>query len=240
MLEPLYLTNTSYQGRSKISSSQRLYNMYSENTLSSSPFKAPSLFNIPGSTLWQTISGNYNPYYGSVVMNNKLYVVFGVTLYQIDTNKNVTEIGDLGTSPGRVIMVENGLQITILTLTGIAYYYEESSDTFGQVTLPDSISGSGMTSIDGYTIISKSESGVFYVSDLRDTATWSSLAKSTAEALSDNIIALASYQRQLFLLGEKSIEIWYNSGVTAQPFKPIQQTFIPYGCIGRTAYTAGS
>lgn len=240
MLEPLYLTNTSYQGRSKIASSQRLYNMYSENTLQSSPFQAPSLFNIPGSTEWKSISGNYNPYYGSVVMNNKLYVVFGVTLYQIDTNKNVTEIGTLGTSAGRVIMVENGLQVGILTSAGIVYYYTESSDTFGQVTLPNSIIASGITSTDGYVMVSERETGKFYVSELRDITTWSALAQATAEALSDNIIALATYQRQFFILGEKSIEVWYNSGVSAQPFRPIQQTYIPEGCIGRTAYTVSS
>ena len=240
MLEPLYLTNTSYPAKSTIVSSQRLYNMYSEDAPQSSPFSVPSLYNIPGTSLWQTITGNYNSYYGAVVMNQYLYVVFGSEVYKIDQNKNVTNIGTLGTSPNRIIMVENGQQVTILTSNGLGYYYTESTNTFAQITDPDFPIGSGMTSIDGYTLVSKAETGEFYVSDLRDTTVWSALAKATAEALSDNIVALATYQRQLFILGERSIEIWYDSGVTAQPFRPINQTFIQQGCIGKYAYTVSN
>lgn len=236
-LEPLYLTATSYPSKSGIASSQMLYNMYSENTIASSPFKAPTLFNISGSTLWKAIPDNYNPYYGSVAMNQYLYVVFGTEVYKIDTNKNVTNIGTLGTSPARVRMVENGRQVTILTNSGIAYYYTEATDTFGQITSAAFPIASSITSLDGYTIVSEAETGKFFVSDLRDTTVWSSLAQGTAEALSDNIVALATYQRQLFLLGERSIEVWYDSGVTAQPFRPINQTFIAQGCIGKNALT---
>ncbi len=236
-LEPLYLTATSYPSKSKIASSQNLYNMYSENTIQSSPFKAPSLYNIPGSSLWTTIPDNFNPYYGSVVMNRYLYVVFGTEVYKIDRNKNITNIGTLGTSPARVRMVQNGRQVTILTNSGIAYYYTEATDTFGEITDPDFLDSSSITSLDGYTVASILESGQFQVSDLRDTTAWSTLARATAEALSDNIVAVATYQKQLFLLGEISTEIWYDAGVTAQPFRPINQTFIEQGLIGKNAFT---
>lgn len=236
-LEPLYLTATSYPSRSKIASSQNLYNMYSENTVASSPFKAPSLYNIPGSTLWQTIPDNFNPYYGNVVMNQYLYVVFGTEFYQIDSNKNVVHKGTLGTSPARVRMVENGRQVTILTNSGIAYYYEVATDTFAQITDPDFLNSSSMVNLDGYTVAPILESGEFQVSELRDTTAWSALARATAEALSDNIIAAATYQKQLFFLGQASTEIWYDAGVTAQPFRPINQTFIQQGIIGKNAFT---
>lgn len=236
-LEPLYLTATSYPSRSKIASSQNLYNLYSENTIQSSPFKAPSLYNISGSTPWITIPNNYNPYYGSVVMNQYLYVVFGTQVYKIDLNKNITNIGTLSTSPGRVRMVENGRQVTILTNSGIAYYYTIATDTFGEITDPDFLDSSSIVNLDGYTIATILESGEFQVSDLRDTTVWSALARATAEALSDNIIAVATYQKQLFFLGQVSTEIWYDAGITAQPFRPINQTFIQQGIIGKNAFT---
>lgn len=236
-LEPLYLTHTSYPSKSKIMSSAKLYNMYAELPFESSPFKIGTLYNIPGITEWLTINENYNPYYGGIVMNGFLYVVFGVKVYKIDTNLNVTEIGELTTSPAKVTMVENGLQISILTNAGIVFYYEPDTDTFGQVTIPDVSNASGIATLDGYTIVSKAETGRFYVSELRNTTSWSALNFATAEALSDNIIAIAVYQEQLFLLGEKSIEIWYNSGVTSQPFRPVNQTFIQMGCISKTALT---
>jgi hypothetical protein len=236
MLEPLYLTHTSYPAKSKIMSSQRLYNMYAEMPVESSPFKIPSLYNIPGLSEWITIENNFNPYYGGIVMNDFLYVVFGVKVYKIDTNKNITQIGTLETSPSKVRMVENGLQITILTTAGIAYYYEEDTDTFGQITDVDFPVASSIATLDGYTIVSEAETGLFYVSELRDTTNWSALAKATAEALSDNIVGLAVYQEQLFLMGERSIEIWYNSGVSAQPFRPVNQTFIQMGILSNTSF----
>lgn len=234
-LEPLYLAHTSYPSQSKIMSSAKLYNMYAELPFESSPFKIPTIYNIPGITEWLTINENYNPYYGGIVMNGFLYVVFGVKVYKIDTNLNVTEIGELTTSPAKVTMAENGLQVSILTNSGIVFYYEPGTDTFGQVTIPDVSNASGIAILDGYTIVSKAETGRFYVSSLRDTTFWSALNFATAEALSDNIVAIAVYQEQLFLLGEKSIEIWYNSGITSQPFRPVNQTFIQMGCINKKA-----
>ena len=233
--EPLYLTHTSYPSKSRIMSSQKLYNMYPELPVESSPFKIATLFNIPGLSEWLEIEGNYNPYYGGIVMNGFLYVVFGVKVYKIDTNLNVEEIGELTTSPAKVTMVENGIQVSILTNSGIVFYYDAVTDTFGQVTIPDVPNASGIATLDGYTIVSKAETGRFYISELRDTTSWSALNFATAEALSDNIVAIAVYQEQLFLLGEKSIEIWYNSGVTSQPFRPVNQTFIQMGCISKTA-----
>ena len=235
MLEPLYLTHTSYPSKSKIMSSQKLYNMYPEIPSENSPFKIATLYNISGLTEFISMEENYNPYYGGIVMNNLLYVVFGTILYEIDTNLNVATIGELTTAPGKVTIVENGKQITILTLSGVAFYYEKESDTFAQITDPSFPVASGIATLDGFTIVSEVETGRFYISDLRDTSSWNALNFATAEALSDNIVALATYQEQLFMLGEKSIEIWYNSAVTSQPFRPINQTFIQMGCLSKTS-----
>ena len=215
--------------------------MYAENTIQSSPFKAPSLYNIPGSSLWLDIPENFFFFHGAIVMNNNLYVVFGVDVYKIDFNKNITLVGTMNTTAAKVIMVENGQQITILTQQGLGYYYTESTDTFGQITDPNFPNPAyGMAMLDGYTIVSEAETGQFFVSELRDTTTWSASATSTAEALSDNIIALATYKKQLYIFGQKSVEIFYNSGITAQPFRPVTTTFIPEGIIGRYAYVVSN
>lgn len=202
--------------------------MYAENILSNSPFKIPVLFNTPGNQIWLDI-GNSGEVYGFVEMNEYLYCVIGLDVYKINANKVSVKIGTLGTFPDFVEMTENGLQVTILTASGAAYYYDEPSDTFGQITDSNYQLASSVCTLDGYTVFSKQGTGQFFISDLRDTRVYSALDVATAEALSDNLIKVVAFNRQLFLMGQKSIEIWYNSGVGTPPFQRVDGALIQRG-----------
>jgi hypothetical protein len=227
-LIPINLAQESYQSRSSLSSCTRVYNMYAENTLATSPFKTPALFNTANPNLWLDL-GIYNEVYGFIEMNNFLYAVCGVKLFKINSNKVITEIGELGTSPDIVQMTENGLQVTILTSSGISYYYTESTDTFGQITDPNYLPASSVCTIDGYTIFSEIGSGRFFVSDLRDTTTYPATYRATAEALSDNIVRLVAFNNQLYIFGTASVEIWQSTGVGDPPFQRINGAFFQQG-----------
>lgn len=226
------LAQESYQSRSSLSSCTRLYNMYAENTLATSPLKAPALFNTANPNFWLDL-GIYNDIYGFVEMNSYLYVVCGVKLYKIDINKTTTLLGELGTSPGIVQMTENGLQVTILTHTGTAYYYTESTSTFGQITSPNYYLSSSLCTIDGYTIFSKIDSGQFFMSDLRDTTVYPATYVATAEAVSDNIVRLVAYNNQLYIFGTASVEVWQSTGVGDPPFQRINSAFFQQGINAR-------
>lgn len=215
-----------------MSSCQRLYNCYAENTLTNSPFKVPAIFNTPAPDLWLDL-GIMGDVYGFQVMNDKLYVVCGISVYQVTAGKVARKIGDMATAPGQVMMTENGLQVTILTSPGISYYYDEASDTFAQITDPNYQLASSVTTLDGYTIFSVLESGEFFISKLRDTSVYSGADFATAEALSDNIVRVVAYNRQLFILGEASIEIWYNSGVGTPPLQRVDGALIQNGSISK-------
>lgn len=233
-LIPINLAAESYQSRSHLSSSQRLYNCFSENTPLSSPLKLPAIFNIPAPDLWVDLENN-NDIYGFVIMNQILYVVCGISLYSVTVGKNVTKLGDMATAPAPVEITENGLQITVLTNSGISYYYDLASDTFDQITDPNYQLASSMTTIDGYTVFSVRDSGEFFISNNRDTRVYDGDDFLNAEALSDNIIKLIAFNRQLFIFGEDSVEIWYNSGVGTPPFQRVDGTLIENGCIAKNS-----
>lgn len=222
------LAQESYKSRSSLSSCTRLYNMSAENTLVTSPFKVPALFNTPNPKFWSDL-GIPNDIYGFVVMNNFLYVVCGIKLFKINSNKAKEEVGELATAPNIVQMTQNGLQVTILTSSGISYYYTESDNTFAQIIDPNYQLASSVCTIDGYTIFSKRESGQFFVSELRDTSTYTQLYRATAEALSDNIVRVIAYNRQLYIVGSQSIEIWQSTGVGDPPFQRIDGAFVEIG-----------
>lgn len=206
----------------------RLYNLYAENTNLASPIKAPAIFNTGAPDFWKDL-GIYNEVYGFIEMNSLLYTVCGKKVFKITTNKVVTEIGELATAPDIVQMTENGLEVTILTSSGISYYYRESSNTFAQITDGNYKLASSVCTIDGYTIFSEMGSGRFFMSDLRDTTTYPATYIATAEAVSDNIVRLVAYNNQLYIFGTASVEIWQSTGVGDPPFKRISGAFFQQG-----------
>ncbi len=126
-------------------------------------------------------------------------------------------------------MTENGLQVTILTESGIAYYYDTNTSLFQQITSENYQLSTSVTTLDGYTIFAKQDSQEFFISANRDTSTYAALDFALAESNSDNLISVQSFNGQLILMGSISSEIWYDSGAAAFPFESISGAFIQIG-----------
>lgn len=107
-------------------------------------------------------------------------------------------------------------------------------DQFGVVTeLADPNAPSTVTHVaflDGY-ILAIDGSGRFYWSDITTVTDWSALSFASAEGNPDNIQAMHVVQRQIYLLGAASTEIWENDGDT--PFSRIPGGLIELGCIAK-------
>jgi hypothetical protein len=70
----------------------------------------------------------------------------------------------------------------------------------------------------------------FYISSQNDFTTWDPLDFGSAEGLPDNAIALISDHRELWVFGEISTEVFYNSGATDFPFERVAGATIEHGC----------
>lgn len=218
----------SYQALSGLLSSERLVNFYPETAPAGSPFRG-MLIGTPGATEWRDL-GQFEPIYGSIVLNDILYVVCGLTLYQIDTSKTATSLGTLTGTPSRVMMTTNRTQITILQNNGDSFYYDTNTSTFAQITDGDYQQASSLTTLNGYTIFSVEESDQFFISSLNDTTTYAALDFATAESEPDNIVRVYAINNELWLFGGKTIEIWGNTGNATFPFERIRGTYIEVGC----------
>jgi hypothetical protein len=150
----------SYKATSGLLSSERLVNFYAEPAPASSPFRGV-LIGCPGLKLWKNLN-QFEPIYGSITLNNKLYVVCGLNVYEIDSSKTSTLLGTLAGAPGRVMMTTNRTQITILLSNGDSYYYDTNTSTFGKITDVDYQSASSVTTLNNYTIFSKENSDQFF------------------------------------------------------------------------------
>lgn len=81
--------------------------------------------------------------------------------------------------------------------------------------------------LDGY-IMAIDASNKFYWSDVNAGTSWNALNFATAAGSPDLISALRVYNREIYLFGQRSIEVWENDGTT--PFSRVPGGFIQSGC----------
>lgn len=163
--------------------------------------------------------------------NGTLYAVGGQYLYSISSSWVATQLGQLNTSTGSVSMADNGIQLLIVDGSGVngGYYITLANNTFVQISDPNFLGADQVTFQDGYFILNKPGTKLFYCSDL-NAITFSALNTAGKGSYPDNLIGLISCQQNLYLFGAQSTEVWYDAGSTPCPFALIQGAVINTGC----------
>lgn len=83
---------------------------------------------------------------------------------------------------------------------------------------------------DGYGIYPKQNTNRFYISEIDDFSKINALDYAHANVYSDNIVAAISIHDELYLIGETSTEIWYDTGKADFPFERKINVVLNYGC----------
>lgn len=87
--------------------------------------------------------------------------------------------------------------------------------------------------MDGYFIVPTANTRQFQISALYDGTSWDGLDIGLKEGSPDNLSTLLVANRQLWLLGEQSTEVWFNSGDPNFPFTRIQGAYMEQGIAAR-------
>ena len=212
----------SYQARSLPASSQRLINWYMEAVPEFESDQFP-VHSAAGLKLRNTLSG---PIRGLHVMKSVLYAVAGGSLHKVPESGPTEFLGAIsGVDP--VSMANNGTQIVIVhDLKGSVF---DGTDVL-PITDPDFPGASSVTFQDGFFIFTRPDSGQFFLSALFDAFNYDALDFATAEGSPDNAVMVLSDHRELWVFGDDTTEVFFNSGA-AFPFE--RQAFIEQG-IGAT------
>jgi hypothetical protein len=183
-------------------------------------------YSRPGLTPWTTVEGA--EVRAMYAQNNVLYVVVGDTLYSVTTGGATTSLGTLSTASGICQIKGTAFHIAVNDKTK-GYTYTLASDTFAEITDVDFPNGTAtIAAQDGYVFAHTG--GAFYLSNNNDATTWDTLDFASAEGDPDDIVAIESFQRKLFLIGRVSTEVWFNTGDVDFPFSRIEGVYINYGC----------
>ena len=153
-----------------------------------------------------------------VVWDDKLYFVIGDSLVSIDSSDTVTAVGTLNTSSGRVSIAAGRNYICLVDGTNGYTWNGSAFAVIGDSDFPDD--ATHVEYIDGFFIVNDSGTDDFYKSALEDPTDWASLDFETASAAPDDILAIGRFDRDLFVVGERSTQRYYNSGNADFPFTP--------------------
>lgn len=86
--------------------------------------------------------------------------------------------------------------------------------------------------IDGYFVFNQKNTNVFLASEYSSLSV-DPLSFASSEGDPDKIMGLIAVNRQLWIMNEKSTEVWATSGNADFPFERIQGGFIEKGCLAR-------
>jgi hypothetical protein len=161
---------------------------------------------------------------------DNLYIVGQNTLYVMDINNDITVIGSLGIVDGKVQMEELNEYLCILKSNGEFYTYNEDTSTLSEVTDSDFPDGSSIAVLTQRVIVSKPDTQQFYWSELGAPRSWTALGFASKESSPDKLIRVMVKAGELWLLGERSIEIWQPTSSTLLPYARVGSTYIQKGC----------
>ena len=163
-----------------------------------------------------------------------LFVVSGSRLYRIS---NTGVAIPCGTIPGvgRVSMAHN--QITggneLLVVNGDAgYVWNTVTETFARVS-DEGYPGAFIADyIDSYLAQVEPFGRYWFHSDLADAMSYNTLDRAESEAAPDRIVSLLSAHLEVWVFGERTIEVFENVGAGTGTFQN-KRVAIEHGCAGR-------
>jgi len=113
------------------------------------------------------------------------------------------------------------------------YIYDNTTSTLTQITDSDFVSSDVVVFIDGYFVFAQSGNDRFWLTNQYDGTSIGTSDFATAEGSPDHIQTLIADNRELFIFGTETLEVWYNSGDTDNTFQRFQGGFKQHGCVAK-------
>lgn len=214
----------SYESRSPNFDAQRCINLYPELSPGQDAKSVAMLVGTPGLSLWATMNatGGMRALYRTST-NLLIAVQFG-SVFLIDASGTVTAAGTIGSTSGPVSIVDNGTDAVLAD--GHAWSLPL---IVGSTVSALGVAASRVTFIDGYFIFLRPGTGQFFISSINST-TLPGADYASAEGWPDDLVSMIADHRELWLFGESTTEVWFDSGDVDFPFSRIDGAFMEVGC----------
>jgi hypothetical protein len=222
----------SYQSRSVLADQERTINYYVEQLESPGSSSTLMLCPTPGFTELNS-DVTIGPGRAHIAVAEREFMVINTGLYEMSADATTMTLrGTVALDANPATISYNGTAGGQLFITsgGNGYCYDMTTDTLSQITDLNGLCTMG-DFVDGYFLAMDAGSGAFYISALNDGTSWApGLDFARRSIASDPWRALRVQGRYIWLMGEQTSEIWYNSGGASFPFEPnTAGAYVPFG-----------
>lgn len=146
-------------------------------------------------------------------------------------------IGNLLTNSGPVCIRDNGPGGYAVIVDGpYGYLYNIAATTLTQIVDPAFYGADRVAFIDGWLIFNKPGTQTFYTTaSVPYTVTFAGAFFALKDSSSDNLITLFENNRELWLIGERTSEVWYDAGGANFAFSRIPGVAPQIGCSAKNS-----
>ncbi len=230
------LLGGAYVARSVIANAQRCVNLFPEKNQEDSEVPITH-YQTPGLELLAT-GATPTAWRGLYFATNLvLYGVLGETVYRINDDWSLTPLGNIA-SPmlTPVSMVDNGQYIILVDGSTSGWTIDLSSDTLAPLVTANFLGGDFVQYIDTFFLLNQPGTREFYQSD-SNAITFPNLSAAKT-GFADKLVGIIVNHLDVWLLGQRTTEIWSNAGLPNFPFQRIPGVFIQHGCIAKYSIAA--
>lgn len=143
----------------------------------------------------------------------------------------LTEVGTLLTTTGQVSIRDNNIGGYAVIVDGpYGYLYNISTQAFSQITDPAFLGADTVAYIDGWWIFNQPGTQTFYTNYPQFGTGFNGSYFALKDAASDNLMGLIELKQELWLIGERTTEIWYDAGGQYFPFERLVGSILQVGC----------
>lgn len=228
------LLGGAYSAASLIASAQRSVNLYPErNPQEVNPPAPVTNYPRPGLTPLGAppAIGNGRCVYGAT--DGTLYAVVNQSVYYIDRDWKYNLLGPLiGNALTPAYMADNGTDIVVVDGSAQGYDINMVNRTMLQIGDPNFLGADRVDFIDYFLIFNQPNSPNWY-STLVNSVAFNALFFGTKTRWPDNILAAIAVEDEVWVIGPKKSEVWFNAGTTPFAFQVMPGNIIEQGCAAK-------
>lgn len=225
------LLGGAYSSASLIAALQRCVNLYPESVPEKTKEGVQAVHLLrPGRRFLSGApsQGRGRCLYGAT--NGDAYAVVDTGVYYIDPNFVWTLLGNLlnsGNTP--VYMADNGIAVLIVDGSPNGYSINLTTRVFTQIGDPNFLGSDRVDEVDSFLVFNNAGTGNWGAT-LSNQIAFNALDFGSLTAWPGTIQTLVTIAREVWLLGQKKGEIWYNAGLQGFPFQGAPGVIIEHGC----------
>jgi len=144
---------------------------------------------------------------------------------------SMKKVGTLSSNAGPVSIRDNGPGGFAVIVDGPnGYFYNIATQEFTKIADPAFLGADKVAFIDGWWIFNQPGTQVFYTNAKTYSTQFDGTYFALKDAATDKLVTLIENKEELWLIGERTTEIWYDAGGQFFPFQRLISTMLQVGC----------